>query len=60
MNKKIMRKQSDTLNTIENIKNDCNKLEKKGDLTEYGKGQLGLINIVSKELETKKSEGKKE
>ena len=46
----------DTLNTIEKIKNDCDKLEKKDDLTEYGKGQLGLINIVSKELETKKSE----
>jgi len=52
--------QSDALNTIEKIKNDCDKLEKKDDLTEYGKGQLGLINIVSKEIETKKSEGKKE
>jgi len=58
MSKKIIKNLPDSLSTIEKIKNDCNKLEKKDDLTEYGKGQLDLINIVSKESETKKSEGK--
>lgn len=42
------------LNTIEEIKKDCDELEKKDDLTEYGEGQLSLINLVSKELEGKK------
>ena len=60
MSKKINENLPDASDTMRKIKNDCDKLEKKGDLTEYGKGELGLINIVSKELETKKSEGKKE
>ena len=54
MSKKITKNLSDTLNTIGKIKNDCDMLEKKGDLTEYGRGQLGLINIISKELDDEK------
>jgi len=47
-----MKKQSDTLKTIKKIKKDCDELEKNGDLTEYGNGQLALVNIISRGLET--------
>ena len=36
-----------TFETIKEIKKDCDELERKDDLTEFGDGQLALINIVS-------------
>ena len=38
-----------TLKTLQSIKKDCDELERKNDLTEYGEGQITLINIVSEE-----------
>lgn len=37
---------SDFLEAIRSIKKDCDELEKRGDLTEYGYGQLALINVI--------------
>lgn len=33
---------------LKEIKKDCQKLKKENQLTEYGKGQLDLINIILK------------
>jgi len=34
------------IETIEQVKADCEKLEKEGNLTEFGRGQLQLTNIL--------------
>ncbi|MBU0459437.1 MAG: hypothetical protein KJ771_01375 [Nanoarchaeota archaeon] len=36
---------------LKKIKEDCSKLEKASDLTEYGKGQFDLINFLLAELD---------
>lgn len=43
----ILRKLKKTLNEI---RKDCISLERKGYLTEYGKGELDLINKIHKVL----------
>lgn len=37
-----------TLKVAREIKEDCDKLKKVGDLTEYGEGQLGIVNLILK------------
>ncbi|MFH1521647.1 MAG: hypothetical protein ABIF18_01685 [archaeon] len=39
---------SGELRILQSIKKDCGELERRGDLTEYGYGQLALVNMISK------------
>jgi len=39
---------------VEKIKQDCLKLKRKEQLTEYGKGQLDMIKIISKAVKMEK------
>lgn len=50
MNKKIKNLRGGReQHTLKEIKQDCLKLKKRNDLTEYGEGQLDLSNIALKE-----------
>ena len=51
MENKEMRKLPKQLAEIEK---DCLKLEKKNDLTEFGEGELSVINIVKKHIKQNK------
>ncbi len=49
MNKKIKNlRRGREQDTLKEIKQDCLKLKKRNDLTEYGKGQLDLCKVISK------------
>lgn len=43
-----------TKTQIEEIEKDCLKLKRQKQLTEFGKGELRIINIIKKELSGKK------
>jgi len=36
---------------VERVKADCEELERKGELTERGKGQLDAVKLIEKALE---------
>ena len=36
--------------TIEKVRKDCKELQEKGELTERGRGQLDIIDIITKIL----------
>lgn len=38
---------------LDKIEKDCLRLNKKAQLTEYGKGQLDLIKVVKKQIDCK-------
>lgn len=42
----LMSLPKELLNTIEKVKDECEKLKKEKDLTSFGEGQLYLVNIL--------------
>ena len=56
---KIMTLPKEILDTIEQVKSDCEKLKKENGLTVFGEGQLQLANILMDIMDKWREERKK-